>query len=157
MSDAIAPTALVVVPITGEVLDLATTPTDQLAAAINLTRETEVDLRTFKRRVADELLDRMDREATWTVRLGGFEVSGDGPGRTDIDGRRLYEELQGLVMEARITEHAAREAVKVETTYTAVKSKVNKLRKLGGEVAEAIARCEWPSSTPRQVRVKPLV
>jgi len=148
-------TRVVLMPFTGEVLDLAVEATPTLAEAVHRVREAEAELRSFKRAVADELLARMDHEASWTIRVPRWEVTGDGPNRTDYDGKALRMALSRLAATGAISVEAAREAVRVEEVYTPVKAKLHKLLKLGGEVAEAIRECEVPSTSARQVRVKP--
>jgi hypothetical protein len=150
-----APAAVAVTPLTGEVVDLATAEGADLADALHRVRVLEADLRAFKRAVADELLRRMDREASWTLRVPHFEVNGDGPNRTDYDGRELRAALLGLAAEGHITAEAAESGVRVETSYVPVKGRLAALRKLGGVVAERIAACERPSEAARLVRVKP--
>jgi hypothetical protein len=52
---------------------------DQLARWLLEARELDDAMRTEKRRVQGELLARMDREASYTVHTGEFELKGDGP------------------------------------------------------------------------------
>lgn len=145
-------TAPILNPATGEVLDLATEPSDVLARALVEVREAEVNLRAFVGHVKAEVLARMDAEGTWTVRAGGYKLTGDGPGRTEFDAPALWLALQALVEDGTITDGARDRAVSVAQTFTAHANGVKALRKLGGPVAEAIAAHERPVERPRAVR-----
>lgn len=141
-------------PATGELVPLDS-PTDVLAQYLAGVREFEDGLRSAKRQVADELLQRMDHEGTWTVHLPGITVEGDGPGRVMYDAEELHRRLDDLVDHGHISAAARDKAVEVVTTYKAKAAGVKALHKLGDEVAEAIDACSHPSEKPRQVRVKP--
>jgi hypothetical protein len=143
----------VITPLTGEVV-LLDSPTDTLADWLHRIRQAEADIRDAKRTVTLELLDRMDREARWTARIGGFEIKGDGPGAVDYDAERLRTELHLLVQAGEITETAMDEAVEIVQTYKAKARGINALRKLGGRVAAAIDACAHPSTRDRRVTVK---
>src|SRR4051812_8842886 len=109
---------MVLTPLTGELV-LLDSPTDQLADWLHRIRTAEADIRDAKRAVTTELLARMDREARWTARVGGFEVKGDGPGAVEYDAPRLRTELHLLVQAGEITEAAMDEAVEIVQTYKA--------------------------------------
>lgn len=142
-------------PLTGEVVLLDST-SDVLAAWLHHVREAEAALRDAKRIVGGELLDRMDREAKWTARLGRFEIKGDGPGAVEYDAEALRHELEQFVMDGSISGAAMDEAVELVTSYKAKARGINALKKLGGRVAEAIERCTNPSTKDRRVSVKEL-
>ena len=146
---------VIVHPATGESLNLRLTATDNLARALVEVRDLEDELRTFKRDISDEILVRMDHEATYTVGLpGGSKLRGDGPTTDDYDGAKLYDGLRPLLRAGTIGPVALGKAVKRETTYKAMKRGVAALLKLGNEdVTAAVQAARKPGKT-RGVRVE---
>jgi len=145
-----------VVPYTGEALVLRELPNEQLARLLDGARDFErAELRQFKQEVQDEILRRMDREASWTVHAeNGWKLSGKSPGGVEYDVDALRKVLAELLVEDRITAVAVEKAVKAKPVeYTVQKAGVNALLKLGGHVQQAIEACQVPSSKPRYVSV----
>lgn len=141
-------------PVTGEVIELDQ-PSGDLAGWLEEIRDAESKLRVFKRDLQDAILARMDRDASWTLREGDFEISGDGPGRVSYDGDELAEVLAGLVEEGLISAQAAEAACETVTTYKPKARGINALRKLGGSVAEVIDSLAEPvPEERRRVSVK---
>ena len=143
---------IVAVPWTGEALALTQLTDRQLAEVLDEVREFEAArLRTFKRQVQDEALWRMDAAASWTIHTeGGFKLTGDSPARTDIDVDELRAALEDIDVPSSLIEKAIKPK---PIEYVVSRAGLNALRKLGGEVATAIAECERPSTKPRSVRV----
>lgn len=155
MSDTETETAAVLNPRTGEVVDL-TADTAELAAYLADVRQWERDfLRGCKRAVELELIRRMDRDAKYTLRAGGLEITGDGPGRVKYEEEVLRAQLRPLVQQDIISQDAMNAAVKEVVTYQVMARGVNALKKLGGPVAEAVAAATRLSDDPRRVQVKP--
>lgn len=140
-------------PLTGETLDLHA-PTDQLAAAIDAVKEQKSRLDEFASTIKREILERMDHEAAYTYRGGGFKVTGDGPRQPGYDGEKLYEALAPLVKAGEIGKEAMKRAVEMIPTYKVKKVGINALAKLGrADVTAALAAAEVPNEKPRAVSV----
>lgn len=142
-------------PVTGEVLDLATAPDADLAAWLDAVKSMEQSQRSAKKVVQEELLRRMDRNASYTVREGVWEVTGDSPKpQVHYDVEPLAADLDELVLSGLLTEEA-RSRVIIETVERKVSQReANKLLNIGGPVAEAVARHRTESPRDRRVRVK---
>lgn len=148
-----APTALD--PVSGQILELGKMSERDLGEFLDSAKIHVGLVRDAQRAVKDEVLRRMDRACEWTIHAkGGFEISGDAPGRTTYDVEVLRRELAGLVKNGTISKEARDRALKRETVYKPVVSGIKALRKLGGEVAKAIDRAEQAAERPRDVRVK---
>jgi hypothetical protein len=142
-------------PVTGQILELAKMSERDLGEFLDAAKLHVGLVREAQRAVKDEVLRRMDRACEWTIHAkGGFEISGDAPGRTTYDVEVLRRELAGLVKNGTISKEARDRALKRETVYKPVASGINALRKLGGEVAKSIERAERAAEKPRDVRVK---
>jgi hypothetical protein len=145
----------VVDPRTGEAVVLAEAATDTLAAFLENVREVESAFREQKRAVSREILDRMDREARWTGRVGEFEIKGDGPTPpTEYDAEALYWALDEFVAAGVITDQARDEAVERVEVFKAKARGIQALRKLGGGVAAVIDRHAREAVRERRVSVK---
>lgn len=155
LEPAAAPVPEVVDPISGELVAL-TAPTDQLADVIDSIRQVEERFKSEKRAIGDELIRRMDAEATWTHRAGGYKITAPSPKPKDEwDGERLHAVLVEYVEADVISVRAAGEAVEQETVYKPRVAGINKLLKLGGDLAEAILACRTQVPPDRRVRVTP--
>lgn len=142
----------VVDPRTGEALVIAEATTDTLAMFLDNVRDTERAFRDQKKAVTYEVLRRMDAEASWTARVGDYELKGDGPGdRTEYDAKGLYEALGEYVESGVITEAARSAAVERTYAYKASVRGIRALEKLGGGIAELIR--QHTRSTPKDRRV----
>lgn len=127
-------------PATGEVVDLAA-PDDALARCLEEVKALESELREYKAEVGRELLVRMDANASWTVKVaGGLRLESESPGLLEYDAEALHAELLALIEAEKITRKAANEALGLTVEKKVKKRGVKALEKLGGEVAEAIAR-----------------
>jgi hypothetical protein len=110
-------TDLTVSPTTGEVLDLTTASTGQLARVIAELGETRQRLAEYEREVEGVLLEHMDREAMFTLHVDDeglhFEVKAPSPtaGTTVYPEDMLEVELDGLVGAGTITPDAASRAL----------------------------------------------
>jgi hypothetical protein len=131
-----------VVPYSGEVVRLDA-PTDALAEIVYGIRELESELRSMKAILSEEVHRRMDEEARWTVEAGRFKVSGRGAGVTTA-GPRLWKVLEDLVEAGRITRRAAEAAVALEVAYKVRVAGVQAVKRVGPDVAEAVAAAEIP-------------
>lgn len=123
---AAASTELARNPATGEVLDLSSADTGAIAAAVDEVEQMRGRLSDFASAAADELLARLDRNASWRLRVGSphgdcqFEISAPSPdaGTTGYDERVLERELAALIDDGAITAHAAEAALERTVTIT---------------------------------------
>lgn len=141
-------------PQTGEIIDLHSAASDQIAQWIESVREWEANAREAKQLAAAELHDRMDRSASWTLHAGEYTIVGESPNRVEYEVGTLRGVLGHLVEDGLITAEAADAAVKAEVTYKPAKRGINALMKLGGAVADAIRACERPVDRPRRVTLR---
>ena len=143
-----------VIPGTGEVLDLEGMATDDLAARMDEVRELRARLADADRAMSDELLARMDRRSEWTATVGDWRVEGSSPETLiDYDVDALRDALQALVVAGLIDPEAASAAVRTTVTHRPAKSRINRLVKLGGDVAERISATRTTGTRPRRVKV----
>jgi hypothetical protein len=151
-------TRLVIHPATGEVISLDG-DTAPLARFLTEVRELEQQLRDEKRIVTRELIDRMDREARYTLHTDGLDIKGDGPKiPTDYEAEPLRAELQEFVEAEVITQEALDRAVEPITTYKARAQGLNALRGLGDQFAAVIDRHAHPKENYERrvsITVKP--
>lgn len=147
------PAAPVMNPATGELVDLAD-PTDVLARQRADIREVESQLQEFKRLLDREIIDRMDADATWTLRVDGLKVEAPSPAPAEVfDAESLWNGLHSIARDVGLTEDAIHKAVTEERSYKVSKRGITALRKLGGEVARVIDRCSSYEQRDRRVRV----
>lgn len=113
-------------PVTGELVDLRSAPTEVLAEAIVDLATQHEEMAEFKRAIEATLIERLDADATWTLRVGDpkgnaqFEIKAPSPeaGATVYLADRLEGELQGLIDDERITPEAASKACRRSITLT---------------------------------------
>lgn len=147
-------TDLVPIPLTGEALDL-NGPDGDLAAAFDQVRDLERQLAEARRVIGDELIRRMDRAASWTLRVGDFKVSAPSPEpKIEFDVESLRAVLADLVAEGVISSEAAAGALRPEVTYKPSVRGINAVRKLGLEVAARLDGCAVEKPKDRRVRVE---
>lgn len=146
--------AVVADPITGEVLDLATAATDELAAYLANVRDLEHRLRDHKKAAQAEVLKRMDSEATWTVRVGDWKLTGASPSpKVVYDAQGLQADLRQLAADDLVAPAAVERAVETVTSLRVSQAGINALEKLGGAVAEVVARHRREEPRDRRVAV----
>lgn len=124
---------------TGELLDLSSADSGDIAHALFAIREKEYELKEMKKLVGDELNRRLDAEAQWTQHWGAFDVKGSSPQPTrEADMGPLMEALEGLVAEGLISQQAAQKAVKPKVDYIPKWGAIDAIRKVSPEVRERI-------------------
>lgn len=141
------------VPITGEAIDLDG-PLEDIARVYREVQDVEQELRTLKQILSREVHDRMDKQARWTERVGGLEVRGEGPNRTEFDPDALRKALLDLEELDLISESAAAAALEVVVTLKPRKAGISALLKIPGEVSERVKACERVVEKPRRLTVK---
>lgn len=140
MSTDVGKPITVVSPTTGEVIELSA-PTDALAQYLADVREAELLLREAKRLVSREITSRLDRIASWTLRLeGGLTVKTQSPAPSEEwDALAARSDLLQLVDEGVLGVEAVDAAFEPVVTYKPRKAGINALRKLGGRVVEILS------------------
>jgi hypothetical protein len=124
---------------TGEVVSLQEASTDQIAEAVWAMREQETQFRNWKKLAGEELLRRMDANASWTMHEGQYDIKGDSPAPTrEADVEPLMTELKQLVWDELVSADAIHKAVETVVTHKVKWGALDALRKLGGEVKERI-------------------
>jgi hypothetical protein len=97
-------------PGTGEALDVKRQPTDLLSHFHDMLAERERDLRTHRRAVDDELVERMDHEGVRTFHAEDFTIEVSKPTEREWDIALLRETLDRLVRDGIISATKARSA-----------------------------------------------
>lgn len=101
----------VVHPATGELLDLAGQPTDQLIDLVEGAREYQQQVGEFRSAVEQVIVERMDRELDRTAIVGGHKLTVNAATRDEWDLDRLAAVLADLVNRSVISEKAARKVI----------------------------------------------
>jgi hypothetical protein len=139
-------------PATGEELELASAPTDQLAEMRAYIRDLEEDLKLAKQALDGEVIRRMDLECRWSWSGNGYTLKAPSPAPgIEFDAAQLRGRLEELVAEGLLSMAAVDAAVEVVTEFKPKVAGINALKKLGGAVAEAIAECATEVEKPRRV------
>ena len=142
--------SVVVIPMVGEVVDLATAGTDDLADAIDRIRGLESQLRAAKRQLADEAVERMDTACAWTLTGEDWKLSAPSPGRIEWDAERLAAVLARLVIDGKVPREAAEQAIVVEPKVK--QAGLQKLMKRP-DLRDDLEACGHPSDAPRNVKL----
>jgi hypothetical protein len=103
---------------TGELVDVRGETTERLASYIDDLGELRAQLAEGEAVVNDELLQRLDRDAAWTQRIGDFELKAPSPtaGTESYDAEVLEGELRILIANETISEEAAGAACRRQLT-----------------------------------------
>ena len=107
-------------PRTGEALDVKTAPTDALAELHDLIGGAERDLRSHRRTVDDELVQRMDHEGVRTFHLDSYTIETSKPTEREWDIALLVDTLDRLVADGIISSRKAEKCTKVERKVVAL-------------------------------------
>jgi hypothetical protein len=103
-----------VLPQTGEVIDLKAAATDVLAIAFDGLLDAERDLKSLRSQIGEEITERLDHEGRRSVTLDGWTVETTAPTVKEWDMDRLRSDLAELVGEGVISEEKAKRCVKWE-------------------------------------------
>jgi hypothetical protein len=107
-------------PGTGEALDVKRQPTDLLSHFHDMLAERERDLRTHRRVIDDELIERMDHEGVRTFHAEDFTLEVSKPTEREWDLALLHETLDRLVRDGIISQSKAEKCVKHEPKVVAL-------------------------------------
>jgi hypothetical protein len=147
------PSQQLTVPVTGEVIDLRAHPTDSLADAFDQIRDIEQQLASARRRIADELTQRLDHEAVRTFTAGDWTVTVDAPTRTAYDAPALRHALEAISADGHISMSAVDRACPLEPKASV--REVEKIRRvIPADAAGMIDGCRMDQDRARRVAVK---
>lgn len=151
MSDTDRASLAIVHPQTGELLDIRNEPTNVLADLHESFMAHERDLRSYRRAVDDELVERMDHEGVRTFKGDGFTIEVGKPTEREWNMDLLLETLDRLVSDGIISSRKAEKCVKVERRAVA-----REVRPLESDprTQRQIAACFREVPATRGVRVK---
>lgn len=148
--------SVVLNPVTGEVINLANAPLADVARLLDEVRQLETHLRDLKRTVSEHVLAGMDRQASWTLRGGGYELRSSSPvPAVTYDAAALHAALLELVDQGALDRSAVAAAVQEIVDYKPIARGINALTKLGGIVADTIAQHRTEAPKQRYVTVRP--
>lgn len=141
----------VMVPGTGELLDLSASTTDEIATTLASLGEFLSDAARFKRAASMELAERLDHEGRRSAEVGEWKVEVNAPTEKQWDVVRLQVELTKLVEKGRISEDKAARCVrhKPEVVWAEVKTLLSDPR-----VAPEISLCFEEIQSTRYVKVR---
>jgi hypothetical protein len=104
-----------IVPGTGEVVDLQTASEVQLAEVFDAVHDAEQQIRGQKRELVEEIARRLDRDGRRSLRIApDLKLEVNGPTEREWDLTELRGTLAELVAEGTITERKAKACVKWE-------------------------------------------
>jgi hypothetical protein len=152
MSDTPDRASLAVVhPQTSEILDVKTEPTNVLADLHESFMAHERDLKSYRRTVDDELVERMDHEGVRTFHGDGFTIEVGKPTEREWNLDLLLETLDRLVSDGIISSRKAEKCVKIEQKVVAVE-----VRPLESDprTQRQIAACYREVAARRSVKVR---
>jgi len=153
MTDTPHPAQQLTVPVTGEIIDLRSHPTDSLADAFDQIRDIEQQLASARRRIADELTQRLDHEAVRTFTAGDWTVTVDAPTRTAYDAALLRTALERISADGHISIAAVDRACPLEPKASV--RETDKIRKvIPADAGAMIDGCRMDQDRARRVTVK---
>ena len=141
----------IVVPLTGELIDLNAT-TDILADATKRIRDLESELARLRASIGRVIVDRMDHENLRTAEVGDYVITVDAPGGVDWDTKKLEAEWWRLVDHDSISGEAMDRVMPIKRTV-AVRELKKLLTTLNDDEYERVADCSTPSRKTRRVKV----
>jgi hypothetical protein len=118
-------------PLTGEAIDLAHAPDEEIARFLDGLKEHKAQIQEAQHIVTAEVLRRMDLDARYTRRAGPYVFNSSSPEPTvEYDALPLREDLLELVDQRQLTIDAVDRTVEPVVTYKVKKSGINALRKI---------------------------
>ena len=145
-----AMTLEVVVPGTGELVDLKAMPTDEIAGMVNRVSEAQGEIARFKRAASDELASRLDHEGRRSATVGDYHVSVNAPSEKQWDVHKLKTTLAAFVHQGLISEVKAEACIrnKPEVAWAEVKLLLSDPR-----LAPEISLCYEDVPSTRYVKI----
>jgi len=141
----------VIVPGTGELLDLSNTATEEIARIVEHVSEAQAEIARFKRAASDELASRLDHEGRRSATIGDYHVSVNAPVEKQWDAVKLKDTLMMFVGQDQISVEKADRCIryKPEVVWSEVKLLLSDPR-----LAPEISLCYEEVPTTRYVKVK---
>ena len=153
MNSEITPVAQVIIPQTGEVLNLSAESTDRLAEAFDQIKELEAQLAAVRRRVGEEITTRLDHEAVRSFEAGDWKIEVDAPVRYTWQPDDTRKMLDLLAEAGHISESAVDRACTPAWKVSA--RELEKIARVLPETeAQMLQTCREESTRARSVRVK---
>lgn len=109
----------VVLPSTGELVDLSEMATDEIAGQVDYYGQISQTIGRFRRAATDELATRLDYETKQTFDAGDWKISINAPTEKRWDVDRLADTLDKFVETGVISQAAASRCLRVKTEVAA--------------------------------------
>jgi len=144
-------TALLVIPTTGEAVDVKASPMLALARVMQSIADAEKDLRSAKRELADEIAERLDHEGRRSLDVDGWHLEVSAPTEKKWNVDELRGVLAELVGEGTISDLKSRACVryKPEPVWAELKTLLSDPR-----CQARIAHCFEEVPTTRYAKVR---
>ena len=141
----------VIVPNTGELLDLAEVTTTDIAETLGWLSDREAEWRRFRRAASDELAERLDHEGRRSADVDGYRIEVNAPTERKWDEFRLQSVLNRLVDRELISAEKARRCIDwtPKVRWSEVKTLLSDPR-----VAPDIEACFEDAPATRYAKVK---
>lgn len=142
-------------PVTGEVVDIPATATDQLAALRDEIRDARDALNAWAQQLDQELIERLDHEARRSAQVGGYTIKAAAPTVRETDEAALRLALEELADQGLISVAAVNAAVEIVEVPKARRAGLNALHKhVDPRVREVVAAHDREIDNPtRRVTV----
>lgn len=120
----------IVVPHSGEIVELSTAPLGQVASILTEIRDLESQLREVKQALTDRILADMDFRRAWILNVDGLKLTGksDAP-VVGWDAAGLVSELDAMVIEGVLHPEARDDAIECRIEWKVKARGVNALLK----------------------------
>jgi hypothetical protein len=142
----------VVLPSTGELVDLSSLATDEIAGQLTTFTELVAEIGRFKRAASDELASRLDHEGRRSAFVGDYRIEVSAPTEKVWDMARLQRTLDEFVERGLLSNEKAQRCLRVkdpEPVWGELKTLLSDPR-----VAPEISLCFEEAPAPRYVRTK---
>lgn len=120
----------IVIPGTGEIVDLANAPTTSLAGYLDAFRRLDIESRRAKGHITDELATRLDHEGRASFTTDEWKISVTAPDAVKYDPDRVYAVLKLAVTAGVISEDAAELACPEVTSRKVSKRDLDRIKKV---------------------------
>ena len=143
----------VVLPSTGELVDLSEMPTDEIAGQVGFYADISQAIGRFRRAASDELASRLDHEGRRSGDVGEYHIEVNAPTVKDWDPDKLAATLDKFVEEGVISQDKATRCLRVKTepVWSEVKTLMSDPR-----TAPEISLCYEDEPAVRQIKVSPI-
>jgi hypothetical protein len=142
----------VVLPSTGELVDLSSMATDEIAGQLTMFAELVKEIGRFKHAAFDELAARLDHEGRRSAFVGEYRIEVTAPVEKRWDMRRLQQTLDAFVERGLLSSEKAQRCLRVrepEPVWGELRTLLSDPR-----VAPEISLCFEEVPAPRYVRTR---